>query len=321
MTGGVERGGQRGRERGEERGGERSGSVFEERSRAVAFDLSCRGGAMALAVAGKPVARAGLGRREQHAANLVPVLARLLAEVGMDRRELTDVVVGEGPGSFTGVRVAAAAAKGLVRSLGARLWPVSSLAAAAVGGECGVVPSRSGSSIPDSGSSIAVSESSIPGSGASIPGYGFSAEPSPERSGAGGRSGHAVRYVLFDARDDRVFGACYHRTGRELRELIAPHADTVGEVLQAPPPEGSVFCGDAALRHEQVLGAAGFEVAAPPEGVPSPEGLLRCLELTSSAAERRGADGYGRHSATRGSQVSASSWEPSYLRPWRGGGG
>ena len=40
---------------------------------------------------------------------------------------LTEVIVGAGPGSFTGLRVAAALGKGLVRGAGARLSAVASL--------------------------------------------------------------------------------------------------------------------------------------------------------------------------------------------------
>ncbi|HEX5725088.1 MAG TPA: tRNA (adenosine(37)-N6)-threonylcarbamoyltransferase complex dimerization subunit type 1 TsaB, partial [Longimicrobiaceae bacterium] len=46
-------------------------------------------------------------------------------------RALAAVVVGAGPGSFTGVRIAAATAKGRVRALGVPLFAFSSLLAAA----------------------------------------------------------------------------------------------------------------------------------------------------------------------------------------------
>jgi tRNA threonylcarbamoyl adenosine modification protein YeaZ len=58
-----------------------------------------------------------------HAERLVPMIAEL-----MDGRTATEVLVGVGPGSFTGIRVAIAAAHGLAIGWGARLSGMSSLA-------------------------------------------------------------------------------------------------------------------------------------------------------------------------------------------------
>nr|WP_246219822.1 tRNA (adenosine(37)-N6)-threonylcarbamoyltransferase complex dimerization subunit type 1 TsaB [Phytoactinopolyspora halotolerans] len=53
----------------------------------------------------------------RHTELLAPALVGLLAEAGADRRDLTDIAVGVGPGPFTGLRVGLAAA----RTLGAAL--------------------------------------------------------------------------------------------------------------------------------------------------------------------------------------------------------
>lgn len=58
---------------------------------------------------------------------LAPTIADMLLEARVHAREITDVAVGEGPGSFTGLRVAAALAKGLARGTGAQLHAVPSL--------------------------------------------------------------------------------------------------------------------------------------------------------------------------------------------------
>ena len=47
------------------------------------------------------------------ASGLVPLAVNALAESGIDFSELTHVAAGRGPGSFTGIRVALAAAKGV----------------------------------------------------------------------------------------------------------------------------------------------------------------------------------------------------------------
>jgi tRNA threonylcarbamoyl adenosine modification protein YeaZ len=64
-----------------------------------------------------------------HAERLVPMLAELL-----DGRQATTILVGVGPGSFTGIRVAIAAAHGLAIGWGAGLRGMSSLALLAARG-------------------------------------------------------------------------------------------------------------------------------------------------------------------------------------------
>ena len=82
-------------------------------------------------------AGACVGRRDEligrgHAERLVPMIAELLGG-----RSPTNILVGVGPGSFTGIRVAIAAAHGLAIGWDAALSGMSSLAllAAGAGGE------------------------------------------------------------------------------------------------------------------------------------------------------------------------------------------
>jgi tRNA threonylcarbamoyladenosine biosynthesis protein TsaB len=77
------------------------------------------------------LARTGLQAEEEHASLLLPRVRGLLEEIGAGAEELSGVVVGAGPGSFTGVRVGVATAKGLAWALGIPLWAFSSLAGAA----------------------------------------------------------------------------------------------------------------------------------------------------------------------------------------------
>jgi tRNA threonylcarbamoyl adenosine modification protein YeaZ len=65
-----------------------------------------------------------------HSERLVPMIAEL-----MDSRSATKILVGVGPGSFTGIRVAIAAAHGLAIGWGAELLGVSSLGLLAAGAE------------------------------------------------------------------------------------------------------------------------------------------------------------------------------------------
>ena len=53
----------------------------------------------------------------QHAAQIVPLIDQVLTLAAVRARNLAAVVVGDGPGSFTGLRIGWAAAKGVARSL------------------------------------------------------------------------------------------------------------------------------------------------------------------------------------------------------------
>jgi tRNA threonylcarbamoyladenosine biosynthesis protein TsaB len=62
---------------------------------------------------------------------VLPLIAELLAEAELDVHSLDAIVFGRGPGSFTGLRMAAATAQGLALSLDRPVIGISSLAAAA----------------------------------------------------------------------------------------------------------------------------------------------------------------------------------------------
>jgi tRNA threonylcarbamoyladenosine biosynthesis protein TsaB len=69
--------------------------------------------------------------RPGHATELLPLANRLLAEANLDWPQLTRIAVGVGPGTFTGLRVGVATARGLAQALDIELVPVSSLRALA----------------------------------------------------------------------------------------------------------------------------------------------------------------------------------------------
>ena len=90
----------------------------------LAFDTSSAACTAALFDGtGACIARADEIIGRGHAERLVPMIAEL-----MDGRTATRILVGVGPGSFTGIRVAIAAAHGLAIGWGARLAGMSSLA-------------------------------------------------------------------------------------------------------------------------------------------------------------------------------------------------
>ena len=74
-----------------------------------------------------------LGERSSRAVRVLADAEELLGHAGAEPGELTRVVVGTGPGSFTGVRMGLAAARGLAFALGLRLAGISTLDALAAG--------------------------------------------------------------------------------------------------------------------------------------------------------------------------------------------
>jgi tRNA threonylcarbamoyladenosine biosynthesis protein TsaB len=73
-----------------------------------------------------------LGAR-RHAAVLLPSIQKLLRRAGMGLDDLRGIILSDGPGSFTGLRVGAAVAKALVQARGLPLWTAPSLLARAAG--------------------------------------------------------------------------------------------------------------------------------------------------------------------------------------------
>ena len=63
------------------------------------------------------------------AATLLPAIAAVLQQAGIDRRALSMIAVTVGPGSFTGVRVGLAAARGLAMALDVPLAGITTTAA------------------------------------------------------------------------------------------------------------------------------------------------------------------------------------------------
>lgn len=92
----------------------------------LAFDTSAAHCAAALLSGDTVLASRVEDMQKGQAERLFPMLEEILAEGGASWRDLSAIGVGIGPGNFTSVRIAVAAARGLALSLGRPAYGVSS---------------------------------------------------------------------------------------------------------------------------------------------------------------------------------------------------
>jgi tRNA threonylcarbamoyladenosine biosynthesis protein TsaB len=178
-------------------------------------------------------------QRPGHATRLLPLASGLLAEAGLGWSELERIVVGVGPGTFTGLRIGIATARGLAQSLGVTLVGVSSLRALAHGVKQRTTAEAAG------------------------------ADPVIRVDGAAGVDGTlgaeegAGVLAVIDARRGEAFVAAYDGD----IELIAPHAlppSAMGELLERAAARTNlqrwIAVGDGALRYRDALERPGVVV-------------------------------------------------------------
>ena len=96
--------------------------------RLLAIDTSADACSVAVAVDGREVVVRSAMVGRAHAERLMPMVAEAMAAAGLGFADLERIAVTVGPGSFTGVRIGVAAARGLALATGAQAVGIGTLA-------------------------------------------------------------------------------------------------------------------------------------------------------------------------------------------------
>lgn len=97
----------------------------------LAFDSSSKALSVALLTDGLLLGEVTLNLKKNHSTTLMTTIDFLMAQVGMEAKDLDRIAVAQGPGSYTGLRLAATVGKTLAFSLNKELVGLSSLLAIA----------------------------------------------------------------------------------------------------------------------------------------------------------------------------------------------
>jgi tRNA threonylcarbamoyladenosine biosynthesis protein TsaB len=203
------------------------------------------------------------GAHPGHATRLLTMAAELLARAELRWNALERIVVGVGPGRFTGLRVGIATARGLAQSLAADLVGVSSLRALALGSI-----DRLGGEAAGRGGTIAVIDA---------------------RRG----EAFAAAYPELEPVSTRCASRPEELSRREIelpRALGAQALECLVATLEqrgAPAGEGWLAVGDGAVRYAAELRAGGVDVAPEDSPLHLLDGAALCeLGARADAADR-----------------------------------
>ena len=95
----------------------------------LAFDTSSKALSLAILEDKQVLAETMINIKKNHSITLMPAIDFLMASVDWTPKDLDRIVVAEGPGSYTGLRIAVATAKTLAHTLNIELVGMSSLLA------------------------------------------------------------------------------------------------------------------------------------------------------------------------------------------------
>jgi len=97
----------------------------------LAIETTGSAGSVALVSSDRVIAEFSINNKLTHSQTLMLMIDQMLTSATFDKADIDIIAASEGPGSFTGLRIGAAAAKGLAFGLGLKIVPVSTLDALA----------------------------------------------------------------------------------------------------------------------------------------------------------------------------------------------
>ena len=80
---------------------------------------------------GRLISEYTVNNKKTHSQTLLPMISEVMSSAGLETKELDCIAISRGPGSFTGLRIGSATAKGLGLALDKRIAEVSTLEALA----------------------------------------------------------------------------------------------------------------------------------------------------------------------------------------------
>jgi tRNA threonylcarbamoyladenosine biosynthesis protein TsaB len=96
----------------------------------LALDTSSNACSVALQI-GDEITTSHVVKPREHTAILIPMIEQILRDADEAIEDMDGIVLGNGPGSFIGMRIAASVVQGIAYAAGIKVVPVSSLAAIA----------------------------------------------------------------------------------------------------------------------------------------------------------------------------------------------
>ena len=191
-----------------------------------------------------------LPTERRHTGELLPAIAELLTTAGLKPRDVGVVAFSQGPGSFTGLRVAATIARMWHSAVGSRVVGVPSLEVIARNVREAVAPVSDRCPVP---------------------------QVSDLCERVWDSAGHERLGVIVDARSGRVFAACFERDSRGAGgggDILTPRIPTalveLGPWLAALP-RPCLLVGDGVAKYRDLIAAAGPGLQTAPDELACPD--------------------------------------------------
>lgn len=227
----------------------------------LAIETASSRGSVALARADTLLGHVVLPTPRTHTAELLPAIRDVLRANRLTPAEVGVLCLSQGPGSFTGVRVAATLARTWQAATGCRLVGVGTLEVIAQNaGGIAVLEGHARKDRAEVGPTETGSLAETDGGAWTEPERKRGAEPARQHGCVNRATDDAIPLVvLTDARQDRVYTAQFVlRAG--VVEMIADAELHTLDALLPTLPAGAYVLGDACRRHGEALRTAGLRV-------------------------------------------------------------